>query len=280
MKLFFLYYKVAVFLGVAPLRVKENQIPIKLFYKLILVVLMFSVIVWSFWFLQERVRIYEKISSPPFLIVDIVQNIIETLFICSCIALNEIRGDIWQHSLDLLEAIENDFTHKNLKLYRKDENIVMCIFKNIMSVLFSVCTYSFELIILSSVHPNYFFLNFKILIYFYEILMVGFIHKVMRILNRRYELLNIVLEEIVKNEEKELEHKLMELGIIYQKLYMLTQNFNSLFGWPIFFLLFCTAFAILNCLNGLFLYDSKSIEIWKVILLNISFASIYLVSIF
>lgn len=279
MKLFSLYYKMAVFLGLAPLRGKENQIPRKLFYKIFLGVLIFSVMVWAFLFLQERVRIYYKLSSPPFLIVDIVQNIIETLFICSCITLNEVRDDIWQHSLDLISTIENDFTNKNLNLYKKQDNIVMCIFKNIICILFSICTHLFELIILSNAHPNYFFLNFKIFIYFNEIFMVGFIHKAMRILKRRYELLNDVLEEVVKNGEKEVD-KLMELGIVYQKLYMLTQNFNSLFGWPIFFLLFCTAFAILNCLNGLFLFDTKSIEIWKVILLNISFASIYLVSIF
>lgn len=280
MKIFLLYYKVAVVVGLAPAQVKENNIPKRFFYKLYVGFLLLFMIAWSFLFLQERVRVYDQLSSPVFLIVDIIQNIIEIFFICVCISMNEIRGEVWETSLDVLKSIENDFTTKNWTFGTNQDSILCCIFRNFISIIFSICTHLLEMSMLSkTTHPRYYLLNFKMCMFFYEILMVGFIHNIMKILKSRYELLNKVLEEVLKGDEKEVENKLMELGKVHKKLYTFTQNCNSLFGWPMFFLLFGTTFAMLNCLNGLFLDDINAADLWKVVVLNISFASIYLVSI-
>lgn len=281
-KIFFSYYKVAIFLGLTPSRAKKNGRPKKNLYRLFLAVLMLSFITWSFLFIQERIRIYDKISSPPFLIVDIAQNIIEIFFVCSCIALTELRGDIWLHSLDLLKTIESECASKDMKISGNEESIFVCIFKNTIGIALFLSIHLLEISLISkSLNPNYYILNFKMSLFLNEVFMVGFIQNSMKILRSRYEMLDEVLERVLKDEEcvrKGLEDNLMELGKIYKKLYVLTQNFNNLFGWPMFYLLFTTAFAVLNCLNGLFLYDSKLTDIWKVVILNLAFACLYLVS--
>lgn len=282
-KIFLSYYKLAVFMGLTPLRTKDNETLKKLYYKMFLAVLTIILLTWSIFFLRERVRIYDMISSPPFLIVDIVQNIIEIFFVCSCIGLNELRSDTWQNSLELLKTIENDFTNKNAKNCRHEKSIILCLLKNIIGIFVLLCTHLLEMsLITKTLHPKYCILNFKMFLILNELLIVGFIQNTTSILKTRYELLNAALEDMFKDDEgveKGLTDKLMELGKIYKKLYVLTQNFNNLFGWPMFFLLFCTAFALLNCLNGLFLFDSKSTDLWKVVILNLTFACLYLVSI-
>lgn len=279
-KIFLLYYKVAVFVGLAPARFNENNMPKKLLYKFFVGFLLLFMIAWSTLFLQERVRVYNQLSLPIFLIVDTIQNIIEIFFICVCISMNEIRGQVWENSLNVITLIEKDFTSKNSKFGINQENIICCIFSNFICIIFSICAHLLEMSMLSkTTHPRYYLLNFKICMFFYEIFIVGFIHNIMKVLKSRYDLLNKVLEEVLKSDEKEIESKLADLGKIHKKLYTLTQNCNNLFGWPMFFLLFCTTFAMLNCLNGLFLNDSNAADLWKVLVLNISFASIYLVSI-
>ncbi|XP_072397544.1 uncharacterized protein [Diabrotica undecimpunctata] len=106
----------------------------------------------------------------------------------------------------------------------------------------------------STIRPNY--ITHKIAMYyqFFELILICNTAKMLR---KRYNFLSKMIRSILKspiyivskNEDKSKEEKLKKVFSLYQDLYVMSDEFNVIFGWKIFLILICTVFSLLNHAN-------------------------------
>ncbi|VEN50178.1 unnamed protein product [Callosobruchus maculatus] len=101
---------------------------------------------------------------------------------------------------------------------------------------------------------TYMYISFRIVMYLQFLVLVS-VCCISRILQRRYHFLNQQLIEIFKYvyDDKEMLRKVQELYSIHRKLYYLSEKFNNVYGWMIFFILISTVLSLLNSANFAFL---------------------------
>ncbi|CAH1956079.1 unnamed protein product [Acanthoscelides obtectus] len=106
---------------------------------------------------------------------------------------------------------------------------------------------------------TYMYISFRIVMYlqFFDLLSICCIARIMK---RRYQFLNKRLIEVFKyvHNEDDILREIRELYSVHRKLYYLSEKFNDVYGWQIFFILISTVLSLLNSANFAFLTENNA----------------------